>query len=246
MAKRAAGVVAGGDRGESCSVRRSTRSSVATPGWNERALSPTSAPCFGGAIDAPKRESSSARHSTPPTARAPRPLAEHAETELRATGARPRRVVLTGLDSLTASERRIAELASQGLTNREIAQTLFVTARTVEGHLTSVFRKLQLDSRDELPAALAGGAPVPGLRRDKLRRPSCRRRSRQPFVVRALEGAEAGSLTMTFPRSAPAAAGRKTQGGHHGANAGPCSEYREGTDSPAAPRLTREETPRDE
>ena len=87
------------------------------------------------------------------------PLAEQAETELRATGARPRRVVLTGLDSLTASERRIAELASQGLTNREIAQTLFITARTVEGHLTSVFRKLQLDSRNELPALLAG-SPV--------------------------------------------------------------------------------------
>jgi DNA-binding CsgD family transcriptional regulator len=84
-------------------------------------------------------------------------LAEQAETELRATGARPRRVVLTGLDSLTASERRIAELASQGLTNREIAQALFVTARTVEGHLTSIFRKLQLDSRNELRAALAGG-----------------------------------------------------------------------------------------
>jgi DNA-binding CsgD family transcriptional regulator len=88
-------------------------------------------------------------------------LADQAETELRATGARPRRIVLTGLDSLTASERRIAELASQGLTNREIAQTLFITARTVEGHLTTVFRKLMLNSRDELPAALASGAPVP-------------------------------------------------------------------------------------
>ena len=64
-------------------------------------------------------------------------VTEYAETELRATGARPRRVVLTGLDSLTASERRIAEFAGRGLTNREIAQTLFVTARTVEGHLTS-------------------------------------------------------------------------------------------------------------
>jgi DNA-binding CsgD family transcriptional regulator len=90
-----------------------------------------------------------------------RPLADYAETELRATGARPRRLVLAGLDSLTASERRIAELASHGLTNREIGQTLFVTARTVEGHLTSVFRKLQLDSRDELPAALAESEPVP-------------------------------------------------------------------------------------
>jgi DNA-binding CsgD family transcriptional regulator len=88
-------------------------------------------------------------------------LADYAETELRATGARPRRVVLTGLDSLTASERRIAELASGGLSNREIAQMLFVTARTVEGHLTSVFRKLRVQSREELPEALADGAPVP-------------------------------------------------------------------------------------
>ena len=87
-------------------------------------------------------------------------LAERAETELRATGARPRRVVLSGLDSLTASERRIAQLAGDGLTNREIAQTLFITARTVEGHLTSVFRKLQLDSRDDLPVALAETVPV--------------------------------------------------------------------------------------
>jgi DNA-binding CsgD family transcriptional regulator len=89
-----------------------------------------------------------------------RPLAERAEAELRATGARPRRVVLSGLESLTASERRVAELAAQNLTNREIAQLLFVTARTVEGHLTSVFRKLQVSSRDELPAALAGDAPI--------------------------------------------------------------------------------------
>ena len=89
-----------------------------------------------------------------------RPLARRAETELRATGARPRRIVLTGLESLTASERRVAELAAQNLTNREIAQGLFVTSRTVEGHLTSVFRKLRLASRDELPAALAGDAPA--------------------------------------------------------------------------------------
>jgi DNA-binding CsgD family transcriptional regulator/tetratricopeptide (TPR) repeat protein len=84
-----------------------------------------------------------------------RALAERAETELRASGGRPRRIVLSGLESLTASERRIAELAGQGLSNREIAQTLFVTSRTVEGHLTNVFRKLQLDSRTKLNAALA-------------------------------------------------------------------------------------------
>jgi DNA-binding CsgD family transcriptional regulator len=79
------------------------------------------------------------------------------ETEVRATGARPRRAVLAGVESLTASERRVAELAGEGLTNREIAQALFITARTVEGHLTSVFRKLALESRDQLPAVIAGG-----------------------------------------------------------------------------------------
>ncbi|MBL8928079.1 MAG: AAA family ATPase [Pseudonocardia sp.] len=81
-------------------------------------------------------------------------LADRAETELRATGARPRRVVLSGVDALTASERRTAEMAAQGLTNREIGQALFVTARTVEGHLTAVFRKLDVASRDQLPSVL--------------------------------------------------------------------------------------------
>jgi ATP/maltotriose-dependent transcriptional regulator MalT len=83
-----------------------------------------------------------------------RALADRAETELRATGAKPRRVLLTGLEALTASERRIAELAAEGLTNREIAQSLFVTDRTVEGHLTHVFSKLDVNARTELPAAL--------------------------------------------------------------------------------------------
>ena len=88
------------------------------------------------------------------------PLADTAEQELRATGARPRRVMLSGLESLTASERRVAELAGQGMTNREIAQALFVTTRTVEGHLTQVFAKLGLRSREELPAALAADDAV--------------------------------------------------------------------------------------
>src|SRR5262245_3110048 len=59
------------------------------------------------------------------------PLASRAETELLATGARPRRVALSGVESLTPSERRVAELAAQGPTNREIAQALYVTQRTV-------------------------------------------------------------------------------------------------------------------
>jgi DNA-binding CsgD family transcriptional regulator len=85
-------------------------------------------------------------------------LADRAETELRATGAKPRRAVLTGVDALTASELRVAELAAQGLTNREIAQALFVTSRTVEGHLTHVFRKLDVPSREALSGLLAVSA----------------------------------------------------------------------------------------
>jgi DNA-binding CsgD family transcriptional regulator len=53
-------------------------------------------------------------------------------------------VQLTGPEVLTASERRIAALAADGLINHEIAQSLFVTARTVEGHLTTLFNKLDV------------------------------------------------------------------------------------------------------
>lgn len=81
-------------------------------------------------------------------------LTERAGTELAAAGGRPRRLVLTGLDSLTSSERRTAQLAAAGLSNREIAQNLFVTTRTVEGHLTHAYQKLAITSREQLPAAL--------------------------------------------------------------------------------------------
>jgi DNA-binding CsgD family transcriptional regulator len=83
-----------------------------------------------------------------------RPLVARAREELLATGARPRRVVRSGVDALTASERRVARMAAEGMTNREIAQALFVTTRTVEGHLTHAFQKLDIASREELLAAL--------------------------------------------------------------------------------------------
>jgi DNA-binding CsgD family transcriptional regulator len=82
-------------------------------------------------------------------------LAQRAERELLATGARPRRIALSGVHALTPSERRVAELAAEGPTNREIAQALFVTQRTVEVHLTSIYRKLGISSRSQLAAALA-------------------------------------------------------------------------------------------
>ena len=81
-------------------------------------------------------------------------LTERTHAELIAAGGRPRRPVLSGLDSMTPSERRVAQLAAAGLPNREIAQHLFITARTVEGHLTHAYRKLDITSREQLPAAL--------------------------------------------------------------------------------------------
>jgi DNA-binding NarL/FixJ family response regulator len=62
---------------------------------------------------------------------------------------------LTGVESLTPSERRVAEMAAEGPTNREIAQALFVTPKTVEVHLSSVYRKLGINARSQLAAALA-------------------------------------------------------------------------------------------
>jgi DNA-binding CsgD family transcriptional regulator/tetratricopeptide (TPR) repeat protein len=82
------------------------------------------------------------------------PLAEAARTELVATGAKPRRQALSGADSLTPSERRVAAMAADGMTNRDIAQSLFVTPKTVEVHLSSVYRKLDIGSRTQLAAAL--------------------------------------------------------------------------------------------
>ena len=89
------------------------------------------------------------------------PLAQRAETELLATGARPRRIALSGIESLTPSERRVAEMAAEGSTNREIAQALFVTTKTVEVHLSSVYRKLEISSRSQLARALATTEPAP-------------------------------------------------------------------------------------
>ena len=70
-------------------------------------------------------------------------------------------VALSGVESLTPSERRVAQMAAEGSTNRQIAQDLFVTTKTVEVHLSSVYRKLDIASRTQLAAALAG-APVAG------------------------------------------------------------------------------------
>jgi DNA-binding CsgD family transcriptional regulator len=88
-------------------------------------------------------------------------LAGRANDEIAATGARPPKVLQTGLDALTASERRVAQLAAEGMSNKEIAQTLFVTIKTVEVHLSRAYRKLDISSRAQLDKALLTPAPSP-------------------------------------------------------------------------------------
>ena len=85
-----------------------------------------------------------------------RRLAARAREELKATGARPRRVWRTGVEALTPSELRTVRLACEGRTNREIAHELYVTLKTVEGHLSRAYDKLGIERRSQLAEALEG------------------------------------------------------------------------------------------
>lgn len=81
-------------------------------------------------------------------------LAARARDELVASGAKPRRAALSGARALTPGEPRVAKLAADGLTNRQIAEGLFVTSKTVDWHLRHTFQKLGISSRRDLGAAL--------------------------------------------------------------------------------------------
>ena len=87
-----------------------------------------------------------------------RRIAGQARAELIAAGAKPRRDAITGRDALTAGELRVARLAADGLTNREIAQALFITPKTAKAHLNRVYRKLEITRRGQLADALATDA----------------------------------------------------------------------------------------
>jgi DNA-binding NarL/FixJ family response regulator len=87
-------------------------------------------------------------------------LARRAGDELKAAGARPRRDVVSGPDALTAAEHRVASLAATGYNNREIAERLYVTQRTVETHLTHAFQKLSIANRNELAAHISVEQPT--------------------------------------------------------------------------------------
>jgi DNA-binding CsgD family transcriptional regulator len=158
IALRVAGLCQGGERGLEL-LEESVEVLGASPARMERALSLCE---LGAAMRRVKRRADSRpllRESLELAHRCgAAPLEERAATELRASGARPRRLALSGVESLTASELRVCQLAADGLTNAEIAQSLFVTRRTVETHLGNAYRKLGIKSRSELPQALEGGA----------------------------------------------------------------------------------------
>ena len=144
-------------RRSACWRRRSARRSDRSPGWRcWRRSSSWAAPSAERGTE-PRRASRCGPRSTSPTAPARPAFGDRARDELRATGARPRRQRLSGPASLTASERRVANLAVEGRTNRQIAQELFVTRKTVEMHLSNAYLKLDIASRGGLEAALGAG-----------------------------------------------------------------------------------------
>ena len=83
-----------------------------------------------------------------------RALLERGHVELQMAGARPRRYAVSGVESLTPAELRVARMAAEGRTNREVAEALFVTPKAVEYHLANAYPKLGITSRRELRQAL--------------------------------------------------------------------------------------------
>jgi DNA-binding CsgD family transcriptional regulator len=155
IATRAAGLVEGGDRGielltEAVGVLRGSPARLELA----RALIDRGAAArrAGARAQAQRalREGMDLAHSLGGAA-----LADRARRELVVAGGRPRRTAVRGRDALTPSELRVAQLALGGHTNRQIAQALFVTQRTVENHLTNTYGKLEISTRSGLRTALA-------------------------------------------------------------------------------------------
>ena len=154
FAQRTAGLVTGGSAGIEL-LRESVSSFAESPSAYGHARSLTE---LGAAL----RRAGFDRDARDPLRKAldradrcgARHLAARARDELVAAGARPRRRALSGSDALTPGERRVAWLAADGLSNPEIAQTLYLSLRTVESHLTKAYSKLDIGSRAQLPQAL--------------------------------------------------------------------------------------------
>jgi DNA-binding CsgD family transcriptional regulator len=154
IALRTAGLARGGPEGLAL-LRESVAALDRSPALLERARSLAE---LGAAL----RRSGQRAAARDPLARAlelaarcgARPLAARARDELRAAGAQPRRPWRTGVDALTPSELRVARLAADGRSNREIAGELYVTLKAIEGHLARAYAKLGIGGRDQLPRAL--------------------------------------------------------------------------------------------
>ena len=102
-------------------------------------------------------------------------LGQSARGALLAAGGRMRRMTASPLDLLTSMERKVAGLAAGGAKNRSIAQSLYVTVRTVETHLTSVYRKLDISDRAQLAVVLRS----PGVCAERVPREAPRRRGQR-------------------------------------------------------------------
>ena len=113
------------------------------------------------------------------------PLAARARDELRAAGARPRRPWRTGVDALTPSELRVARLAADGRSNREIAGELYVTLKAIEGHLARAYAKLGIEGRGQLADALVA---------EKTGVPTLQRTTRRPRDGRAITSPTEGDF----------------------------------------------------
>jgi ATP/maltotriose-dependent transcriptional regulator MalT len=154
IALRAAGLARGGQEGIAL-LHESVTTLERSPALLERAHSLAE---FGAAL----RRSGERTAARDPLAQAlelaarcgARPLAARARDELKATGARPRRQWRTGVEALTPSELRVARLAAEGRSNREIASELYVTLKAIEGHLARAYAKLGIEGRAQLPRAL--------------------------------------------------------------------------------------------
>jgi DNA-binding CsgD family transcriptional regulator len=156
VASRTAGLAEGGQRGLEL-LHESVGSLRDSPALLERAKSLTE---LGAAL----RRAGQRARAREPLAEAlelsvrcgARRLAARAREALKATGARPRREWRTGVEALTPSELRIIHLAAEGRTNREIGHELYVTLKTVEGHLSRAYTKLGIEGRAQLPGVLEG------------------------------------------------------------------------------------------
>jgi DNA-binding CsgD family transcriptional regulator len=149
-----AGVVTGGDEGLEL-LREAVATLEDSPARLEYAKALTSLGAALRASGQPAQARAPLRQALDLAARhGADPLARQARAELVAVGGRPRRSALTGPEALTPSELVIAKLAASGATNREIAQHLSITPKTVEVHLNRIYRKLAIATRSQLPSAL--------------------------------------------------------------------------------------------